>query len=285
MTTSRTRLFCLVGDPVDHSVSPEIFTRAFEACGVDAAYLAFRVPSRRLGEAMAGIRALGISGCNVTVPHKIAVMQHIDAVGGAAKEIGAVNVVKVEDGRTVGYNTDGEGALRALGGRRISGRRVAILGYGGAARAVAFSIASSQSPEEIIISGRDPAKAGWLSQRLGALFGVKSSPSSVEGIGEARPDVLINATPLGMAPWVEEMPVDKNALRAGMVVFDLVYNPAETRLLREAKAKGCITIGGLEMLVGQAAAAFEIWTGIDAPLGEMRRAAEEALRVRGGSGS
>ncbi|MCQ8891996.1 MAG: shikimate dehydrogenase [Candidatus Methanosuratincola sp.] len=285
MTTSRTRLFCLVGDPVDHSVSPEIFTRAFEACGVDAAYLAFRVPSRCLGEAVAGIRALGISGFNVTIPHKIAVMRHLDAVEGAAKEIGAVNVVKVEGGRSVGYNTDGEGALRALSGRRLSGRRVAILGYGGAARAVAFSIASSQRPEEIIISGRDPAKAMGLAQRLGALFGVKSTPSSLDGLGKALPDVLINATPLGMAPWVEEMPVDRDVLREGMVVFDLVYNPAETKLLGEAKAKGCIAIGGLEMLVGQAAAAFEIWTGIDPPLGEMRRAAEEALKVRGGSGA
>ncbi|MEN3057394.1 MAG: shikimate dehydrogenase [Candidatus Methanosuratincola petrocarbonis] len=285
MTTSRTKLFCLLGDPVDHSISPEIFTKAFEARGVDAAYLAFRVPSRHLGEAMAGLRALGLSGCNVTIPHKIAVMDHLDAVEGAAKEIGAVNVVKFENGRAVGYNTDGEGALRALSGRRLSGRKVAILGYGGAARAVAISIASSQSPEEIIISGRDPAKAEGLARRLGTLFGVKSRTSSIDGLGDALPDVLINATPLGMAPRVEEMPVDSSVLRSGMVVFDLVYNPAETKLLREAKAKGCITIGGLEMLVGQATAAFEIWTGIDAPLGEMREAAEEALRVRGGAGA
>lgn len=282
MTTSKTKLFCLVGDPVDHSVSPEIFTRAFEACGVDAAYLAFRVPSRCLGEAMAGLRALGLSGCNVTIPHKIAVMDHLDAVEGTAKEIGAVNVIRVENGRSVGYNTDGEGALRALQGRKIEGKRVAILGYGGAAMAVAFSIASTQSPDEIIISGRDPAKAEGLAQRLRALFGVKSRPSSIEGLGEALPDVLINATPIGMAPWVEEIPVDRDVLRAGMVVFDLVYNPAETKLLKEAKAKGCIAIGGMEMLVGQAAAAFEIWTGINAPLKEMRRAAEEALRSRGG---
>ncbi|MDH7556029.1 MAG: shikimate dehydrogenase [Candidatus Methanosuratincola sp.] len=283
MTTSKTKLFCLVGDPVDHSVSPEIFTRAFEACGVDATYLAFRVPSRCLGEAMAGLRALGLSGCNVTIPHKIAVMDHLDAVEGTAKEIGAVNVIRVENGRSVGYNTDGEGALRALQGKKIEGKRVAILGYGGAARAVAFSIASTQSPDEVIISGRDPAKAEGLAQRLRALFSVKSRPSSIEGLGEALPDVLINATPIGMAPWVEEIPVDRDVLRAGMVVFDLVYNPAETKLLREAKAKGCIAVGGMEMLVGQAAAAFEIWTGINAPLKEMRRAAEGALRSRGGA--
>ncbi|MBC7127819.1 MAG: shikimate dehydrogenase, partial [Candidatus Methanosuratus sp.] len=227
MTTSRTKLFCLIGDPVDHSVSPEIFTKAFEACGVDAAYLAFRVPSRCLCEAMSGLGALGLSGCNVTIPHKIAVMRHLDAVEGEAKEIGAVNVVKVENGRSVGYNTDGEGALRALRGRKIEGRRVAILGYGGAARAVAFAIASTQSPEEIIISGRDPAKAGGVAEWLGSLLGVKSRHSSIVGLGEALPDVLINATPLGMTPGAEEMPVDRDVLRAGMVVFDLVYNPTE----------------------------------------------------------
>lgn len=285
MTTSKTKLFCLLGDPVDHSISPQIFTRAFEACGMDATYLAFRVPGSSLGNAISGLRALGVAGCNVTVPHKIAVMRHLDSLDGAATEIGAVNVVKFENGRAEGYNTDGEGALRALGGRKISGKVVAVVGYGGAARAVAFAIASSQDPAEIVISGRDLAKAELLAQRLGSLFGVKSRSASVDGLREAAPDVLVNATPLGMKPWVERSPVDADVMHTGMIVFDLVYNPAETRLLREAKAKGCIAIGGLDMLVGQAAAAFEIWTGEKAPLEEMKRAAEDALSKEGGSGS
>ncbi|MEJ5292164.1 MAG: shikimate dehydrogenase [Candidatus Methanosuratincola sp.] len=284
MTTSRTKLFCLLGDPVEHSISPQIFTRAFEVSGIDAAYLAFRVPSGSLGMAISGLRTLGMAGCNVTVPHKIAVLKHLDVLEGTAPEIGAVNVVKVENGRAVGYNTDGEGALRALSGRKISGKSVAIVGYGGAARAVAFAIASSQDPSEMIISGRDPARAELLAKRLGSLFGVKSRSVGVEGLREVSPDVLVNATPLGMAPWVEGSPVDADVLRPGMVVFDLVYNPAETRLLREARRRGCTAVGGLDMLVGQAAAAFEIWTGVKAPLLEMRRAAENALRAGGWTG-
>jgi len=252
---------------------------------MDAAYLAFRVPSGSLGNAITCLRTLGVAGCNVTVPHKIAVVDHLDKLDVAASEIGAVNVVKVENGMAIGYNTDGEGALRALSGAKISGKAVAIVGYGGAARAVAFAIASSHDPAEMIVSGRDLAKAELLAQRLGSLFGVKSRSVSIGGLKETYPDVLVNATPLGMAPQIDWSPVDADLLRAGMVVFDLVYNPAETRLLKEAKEKGCLAIGGLDMLVGQAAAAFEIWTGAEAPLLEMRRAAENALAGDGGRGS
>ncbi len=283
MTTSRTRLFCLLGDPVDHSISPQIFTRAFEACGMDAAYLAFRVPGSSLGKAIAGLRALGVAGCNVTVPHKIAVMSHLDSLDRAAMEIGAANVIKMENGMAVGYNTDGDGALMALRRSDLSGKVVALVGYGGAARGVAYAIASSKDPGEVVISGRDRAKAESLAQRLASLFAVKSRSVSIEGLKEAAPDVLVNATPLGMKPWVDKSPVDADVLRAGMVVFDLVYNPTETRLIKEARAIGCTTIGGLDMLVGQAAAAFEIWTGERAPLEEMEKAASEAV-AKGGAG-
>lgn len=278
MSTSKTRLFCLLGDPVGHSVSPEIFTRAFEARGLDAAYLAFRVPAAKLGEAVRGLSAIGFAGCNVTVPHKIRIMELLDWVDEEARLAGAVNVVKVDGGELRGYNTDGMGALGALEGVQLEGKRVAIVGYGGAARAVSFAVASSSKPKEVLVSGRRLEMAESLARAL-SLRG-ESRAVRLEALGDERPDVVINATPVGMHPHTDESPVDESVLRRGMTVFDLVYNPVETRLLRTARARGCRTVGGIEMLVRQAAAAFEIWTGEAAPLWEMRKAAEEALGAR-----
>ncbi|MBC7121118.1 MAG: shikimate dehydrogenase [Candidatus Methanosuratus sp.] len=282
MTTSATKLLCLIGDPVDHSVSPEIFTRAFEACGLDAVYLAFRVPKEGIGTALSGLRALGFLGCNVTVPHKVEVMKCLDEVRGAAVGIGAVNLVKNEGGRLIGYNTDGEGVLWALSEVNLDGKRVAVIGYGGAARAVAFAIASRHMPREIIIAGRDAEKAERLVRDLSG--SAKATVMRIDELSRLDLDLIVNATPVGMSPNVEEMPIAEDALRSGMVVFDLVYSPKNTALLRAARRKGCRTISGVEMLVRQAAAGFEIWTGMPAPVEEMRRAADAALELRGRRG-
>ncbi|MDI9643844.1 MAG: shikimate dehydrogenase [Candidatus Verstraetearchaeota archaeon] len=278
MSTSRTRLFCIIGDPVEHSVSPEIFTRAFSARGMDAAYLAFRVPSERLGEAIMGLKAIGFAGCNVTIPHKLRVMDHLDWIDETARVAGAVNVVKAEGGRLSGYNTDMKGALLALEGVQLNGKRIAIVGYGGAARSVAFAISSSYRPKEVVITGRKLEPAESLARCLSRVIESRAVP--LEDLAELEPDVIVNATPLGMCPDMERAPVDPRVLRNGMTVFDLVYNPMETKLLKLARGAGCRTVGGIEMLVGQAAAAFEIWTGEPAPVSEMREAAKEALGAK-----
>lgn len=280
MTTSRTKLYCIIGDPVEHSVSPEIFTKAFEASGLDAAYLAFRVPKGGLGTALGGLKAIGFSGCNLTVPHKVDAMALLDDVRGAAARIGAVNLVKNEGGKLIGYNTDAEGALRALGGVGLDGKRVAVIGYGGAARAVVFAIAAERSPEEIIVAGRDYKRAEGLARELG--LAARVAPAKIDALRSLEIDVLINATPVGMSPDLEGMPIDESAIRSGMVVFDLVYNPKETALLRAARKRGCRAINGVEMLVWQAAAGFERWTGMPAPLEEMRAAADAALGSKAG---
>jgi len=323
VTTSRTRLCCLIGDPVDHSLSPQMFSAAFSSLGLDYAYLAFRVRREDLGVALEGLRATGFAGCNVTVPHKISVIRHLDRLDPHAELAGSVNVVANRGGELVGYSTDGEAALISLeaNGVSIDGRRVLIVGYGGAARAVAFEIALKRKPERLLITGRDPAKASELAAELGRLTGAPASAAALDavarggegggrevevkiemeekeageeragagagtgtgtgtgvGAGAADADIIINATPSGMHPLVGECPLPAGALREGAAVLDLVYNPAETRLLRLAKERGCTAIDGLEMLVQQGARGFSIWTGIAAPVGVMREA------VRGGRG-
>jgi shikimate dehydrogenase len=251
-----------------------MFSAAFAKLGLDFAYLAFRVKKEELEAALAGLRALGFAGCNVTIPHKIDAIKHLDLLDETARASGTVNVIANADGKLVGYNTDGAGALASLeaNGVKLDNRTILIIGYGGAARALGFELALRRHPKQILILGRDAGKASALSRELGRT--VSSATSSPEAAGEA--DIIINATPLGMHPNIDQTPLSASFLKEGSTVFDLVYNPTETRLLREARKRGCFVIGGLEMLVQQAGRAFTIWTGRDAPIEAMRRAAEEA---------
>jgi shikimate dehydrogenase len=199
----------------------------------------------------------------------------LERLEGTASLAGSVNVISNEDGKLVGRNTDGRGALLSLeaNGVPLDGRRILIVGYGGVARAVAFEIARTRRPGELIITGRDRAKASSLAGELGAFTRARAAnPTDVEGA-----DVMINATPVGMRPFANELPLPESAIDSGMTVFDLVYNPLETRLLQISSERGCKTINGLEMLLYQGALAFEIWTGLKPPLKEMRRAAMEGL--------
>lgn len=278
-----TRVCCLIGDPVEHSLSPAMHNAAFKALGLDLVYLAFRVRGQELRRAVEGIRSLGIVGANVTIPHKVAVVRLVDSLSPAAEAIGAVNTILNDGGRLIGYNTDAEGAIAALEGRiDPRGKSAVVLGAGGAARAIAFCLA--RRCERVTILNRTGKRAVELARSLSGLrASLSGMPLTRRRLREALhdADILINATPVGMAPDVDGTLVPSDLLRPDLVVFDIVYNPPRTRLLREAEAVGAVTVSGLEMLVRQGAMAFSIWTGREAPLDVMRRA---ALAELGGHG-
>jgi len=271
MIGSHTMLCCLIGDPVAHSLSPRMMNAAFRELGVDCAYLAFRVTKDDLGAAVAGLRALGVLGCNVTIPHKTRVAPHLDRLDESAAPSGSVNVISNSRGELVGHNTDGMGALRALeaGGARLKGARVLILGYGGSARGVAFELARRRSVAEILVSGRSLPDASRLARDLSSLSLASALP--LGRCGEAKADIVINCTPVGMDGSGASL-LRQGDLRSDCTVLDLVYAPPETELLRLARASGRRAIGGLEVLVQQGARALEIWLGRPAPIEAMRQA-------------
>ncbi len=283
MIGARTKLCCLIGDPVEHSLSPVMHNAAFQELGLDYAYLAFRVSRERLGEAVAGIRALGFAGANVTIPHKIEVMKYLDEVDSLAQQIGAVNTIVNEDGKLVGYNTDGEGALQALSdsGIELKGKRVVLLGAGGAAHAIAFTLAKKERLQSLSVLNIIESESKALAQRVrtqtntptnGMLLSAESLERAVE-----QAEVLINATSVGMSPRTSESIVPKGLLRKDLVVFDIVYNPIETRLVREAREAGCVVVTGEKMLVNQGAKSFELWTGKTAPVKKMLEVVKKSL--------
>jgi len=275
----------LIGWPVEHSLSPAMHNAAFKALGLDWRYELFPVPPGQLGAAVADLRAGEYGGANVTVPHKSAVMAYLEDIDDAARAIGAVNTIVVRGTRLAGYNTDGPGFLRALreAGLEPSGRRALVLGAGGAARAVVYALA--QAGCAVAIYNRTVARAAELARNLKSL-GLGGAVSAVPGEAALRAldlapfDLLVNATPAGMWPNCDDSPwPDGLVLPSHWSVFDLVYNPLETRLLREARQAGARAIDGLGMLVWQGALAFELWTGQAPPVGLMRAAAVEALSI------
>jgi len=277
-----TRVYALIGDPIEHSLSPLMQNLAFRLLGLDCIYLAFRVKPEELGWAIKGNRALGVSGFNVTVPHKVAVIPFLDEVDHSASDVGAVNTVTNRGGRLVGHNTDGSGALAALSdeGVDLKGKKVVILGAGGAARAIAF--ATAHAAGSLVIMNRTTSKAEELSSDLKKRYRklIEARKLSHETLSEELVDaeVLINATSVGMSPRTEESLVNRHMIRPKTTVFDIVYNPLETKLINEAKAAGAKTIGGAKMLVYQGALSFEIWTGIKAPVDEMLKAVIRRLK-------
>jgi shikimate dehydrogenase len=257
-----------------------MFSAAFSKIKIDYAYLAFRVEPQDLPAALRGLQALEFVGCNVTMPHKIEVVKYIDGLEGAARLIGSVNVVANVNGELIGHNTDGLGVLAALdfGGVEIKKRRVLLVGYGGAARAVAFEMASKGKPAELIVAGRDQIKADSLAKELKHMVKARGVRLDDKVLASQGADVIINATPVGMHPRIHECPIAEPLLGPEVAVLDLVYDPVETRLLHLAKEKGCKVINGLEVLVQQGAMTFKIWTGLTAPIEEMRKAAGGAIR-------
>jgi shikimate dehydrogenase len=277
---SQTRLCLLIGNPVEHSVSPSIHNAGYRALGLNYAYLAFRVEDVR--SAVDGIRGLRIRGASVTMPYKQAVIPYLDQIDPLAKKIGAVNTIVNDQGRLTGYNTDGLAAYQSLVANRVNlaGARIALLGAGGAARAIAFTLASKRkSGEMVLMDLQEPlaaALAREVSKKTGARVRAASPARLVEELETTS--VLINATPIGMYPKVGQTPVPKSLLRKDLAVFDIVYNPFRTRLLKEAASKGAKTIGGLEMLARQACEQFKLFTGKDAPFRIMLAAGRRGLR-------
>lgn len=286
----RTKLVGLIGYPVKHSVSPAIHNSAFAALNLNWCYVPLPVLPERLGEAVAGLRALGFVGANVTVPHKEAVMSHLDDVTPEAQAIGAVNTIVVREDKLIGYNTDWQGFLTALseGSFDPQGQRVVVLGAGGAARAVVYALAQVRA--QVTVLNRTLARAQTLVQDFSLLFpslSLLSLPLTPQTLEEqtAEAHLLVNATPIGTWPEIDESlwPEDL-AFPGHLTVFDLVYNPRETKLLRQARRAGTKVIGGLGMLVHQGAAAFELWTGEKAPVEMMYEVASRgAFSEKGGS--
>jgi len=266
MIDGRTELYGIIGNPIRHSLSPMIHNEAFKRLGWNAVYLAFEV--KNLEEALRGIRELGVRGVSVTHPFKTKVIPFLDKVEKLAKKIGAVNTIVHRGGRLIGYNTDCDGALEALEEKMsLRGKRVVLLGAGGAARAIGFGLMERDC--QLIIANRSRDRGEALGRELNCHFIPMSSLVKMKA-GELEADVMINATSVGMFPRNKKTPVPKRLLKQGMMVMDIVYEPLQTKLLREAKEKGCLTINGLEMLVRQGAAQFEIWTGRRPDLKQMR---------------
>lgn len=246
-------------------MSPAMHNAAFDELGLNYAYLAFCVSD--VEGAIRGARALNIRGLSVTVPHKVAVMPFLDTIDPVAQQIGAVNTVVNANGHLTGYNTDWIGFTRSLEARTaIQGKQCTILGAGGAARAIAFGLKEKGAPITILNRAEEIAMAERLAGEIGCPWDDLSRMDAVE-----QADIVINTTPVGMHPTFEDLtPIDTQRLHAGQVVFDAVYNPLETRFLRQAQERGCTTVPGSEMLLLQGVAQFEFWTGRDAPVELMR---------------
>jgi shikimate dehydrogenase len=290
----RTRVAAVIGAPVRHSLSPAIHNAAFRALGLDWLFAAFEVPAGRGAAAVAAVRDLGLEGLSVTMPHKADVAGAVDRLSSAAEALGAVNtVVRRPDGKLVGENTDGAGFLDALHadeGFDPAGRRVLVVGAGGAARAVVRAVAEAGAAEVVVVN-RTRARA----EQCAALAGPVGRVGVAGEAGEA--DLVVNATPVGMAgaggaggaagaggagdavPG-EALPLDPTHLGAGQLVVDLVYHPAITPLVEAARARGAAAANGLGMLIHQAAHAFRLWTGEDPPLEVMSAAALAELARR-----
>ena len=261
-----TAVYGLVGRPISHSVSPAMHNAAFAACRLDAVYLPF--PAADVDDFVTFGRAMDIKGASITIPFKVSLFDRMDEVYAVARRIGAINTLKVQDGRWIGGNTDASGFLSPLRDRvDLRGSRVAVLGAGGAARAVAVALGSSDA--QVTVYARNPAKAREVAMTAAA--SAAALPPKADSW-----DVLVNCTPVGMYPRNNDTPLDASLL-TGRHVYDLVYNPTITRLMREATNAGCQAIGGLEMLVAQAQEQFEWWTGTKPPSGVMREAALKRL--------
>ena len=285
--SGKTRVCGVIGDPIEHTLSPTIHNAAFNHLKLDFVFLAFSVKAADLENALRGIRGLGIHGLNVTMPHKSTVIGYLDEVDSSAKFLGSANTILNKAGKLSGFNTDDVGALKALreNGIELADKKVLLLGAGGAAKAVAFSFA--QEAGELAILNRAAEKAVVLADALNHMFGKKIvggalSPKAVQK-NLQETDILVNATSVGMHPNINQTLVAPQWLKPNLTVMDIVYNPVETKLAKDAQAAGAKVISGVEMLIYQGAASFEIWTGRSAPIEVMRKAALNKLSSAGES--
>lgn len=276
-----TNIVGLIGHPVEHSFSPPMHNAAFDALGMDYAYVAFDVNPAELQKAIEGARSLNIRGFNVTIPHKIDVMKYLDEIDDVARLIGAVNTIDFKNLK--GYNTDGIGAVRAIEEViSIKNKNVVIAGAGGASRAISFYIAK-YGADSLTILNRNVDKAQSLAgdvSNSGLIDDVKSDSINEINAYLADADILVDTTPLGMHPHINDQPIaTAENMHDELVVFDAVYNPNETVLLKQAIEAGAKPVYGIKMLLYQGAESFKIWTGVDAPVDVMEKALKDTLNI------
>jgi len=278
--TGSTRLIGLFGYPVKHTVSPSMHNAAFRALGLDFVYLPFSVHPKNLKYALKSLHMLNFLGVNVTVPYKQAVMKYLDKITKDAQFIGAVNTILVKNNRLIGYNTDGAGFIKSLAEYSIKGKTMFLLGAGGAGYAVAIQSAVS-GLKRIFIADVEKKRADRLVKR------VPRAKAKTVGIGNSmkdmlqKADIIVNATPIGLNPK-DPISIPAEWIPKERLVYDLVYNPAKTKLLKAAESIGCKTMNGSGMLLYQGAMAFEIWTGGHAPVPIMRKALYRELSKKNG---
>jgi len=267
-----TKTYCIIGDPIQHSLSPGMQNAAFAAAGLNCTYIAFRVPANELKESIESLRSINVSGFNVTVPHKVEVMNYIDELDTSAKKAAAVNTVNNIEGIFRGYNTDIDGFIEPLRRRQVDFRdmQVLLLGAGGAARAVVAALSQESGIAQVIIANRDMQRAAELA-RIGSGLGLKCEtlPLAQAKDVSAGCNMIVNATTVGLNS--EPSPVDHEHIRKGSIVYDIVYRPIVTDLIENAKYAQATVVYGYEMLIEQGARAFEIWTGLPAPREAMKK--------------
>jgi len=269
------KIYGILGDPVVHSLSPVMHNAAFEKLGMDAVYLAFRVSKDELEDAIRGAKSLGIAGLNVTIPLKEKALAFVDAEE-VAKKIGAINTIDFSSGTAVGYNTDGIGSMQVLKETvgELKGKNVLIIGAGGAAKAIAFYL--DLEGAEVTLANRTKERAAQLAAKLSNAAAIGLGAELKKQIKAS--DILVNATSVGMHPHEDATLVNADMMHPDLVVFDVVYNPVETRLLKEATRAGVKKIvDGVKMLVYQGAASFKIWTKEEPPIAVMENAVRAAL--------
>ncbi|MHA1472207.1 MAG: shikimate dehydrogenase [Promethearchaeota archaeon] len=272
---ARTKVLCVIGHPIEHSLSPAMHNAALQESSLDYIYLAYDVPPEELEKAVIEFKKHDIKGINVTIPHKETIIKYLDRVDPLAKKIGAVNTIKNEEGNLIGKNTDAFGAKQAL-------INALILGAGGAARAVSFAL--SDESDKIFICDIIEKKAIALANDLKDKMKIKAigKKSNYEILKSLiiDVDILINTTPVGMYPDVNKTPISKDLLADHLFVYDVIYNPLNTQLLKDASEIGCKTLNGIEMFINQGALAFEWWTDIKPNTNTMKKTIIEILKTK-----
>jgi len=271
--SSPIKTYCIIGDPVQHSLSPLIQNAAFSALGIKSTYISFRVPSHDLKTSIESLKSIGIAGFNVTIPHKMSILQYLDKLDPTASKSNAVNTVKNDTGKLIGYNTDIYGFIQPLYTRNIDfkGKKVLIIGAGGAAYAIVTSLSYEKGIEKIILVNRSSDKASKLVEHALKL-GLNIHKEDFENLSQiaSQSDLIINSTSIGLNN--ESSPIERNYINPNSLVYDIVYKPIVTDLLRKAKEVNARVVYGYEMLIAQGAQAFKIWTGCDAPINAMKNA-------------
>jgi shikimate dehydrogenase len=271
--SSPIKTYCIIGDPVQHSLSPLIQNAAFSALGIKSTYISFRVPSHDLKTSIESLKSIGIAGFNVTIPHKMSILQYLDKLDPTASKSNAVNTVKNDTGKLIGYNTDIYGFIQPLYSRNIDfeGKKVLIIGAGGAAYAIVTSLSYEKGIEKISLVNRSSDKASKLVEHALKL-GLNIHKEDFENLSQiaSQSDLIINSTSIGLNN--ESSPIERNYINPNSLVYDIVYKPIVTDLLRKAKEVNARVVYGYEMLIAQGAQAFKIWTGCDAPINAMKNA-------------